>query len=82
MVIFKFRPDLNRVDREVSKQLDIYRVLKERILFLEYAPGRMLNERALTEEFAISRTPLREALNRHSEASRKYSDNGMSHNLP
>ena len=64
MVIFKFRPDSDRVDREIRKQLDIYQVLKERILFLEYAPGRMLNERALTEEFAISRTPLREALNR------------------
>jgi DNA-binding GntR family transcriptional regulator len=64
LVILKFGPDVDRVEREDQKKFDIYQILKERILFLEYPPGRMLNERALTEEFAISRTPLREALNR------------------
>lgn len=43
---------------------DIYATLKERILFLEYPPGMILNEKALTEEFQVSRTPLREVLNR------------------
>jgi DNA-binding GntR family transcriptional regulator len=43
---------------------DIYSTLKERILFLEYPPGMILNEKALTEEFQVSRTPLRDVLNR------------------
>jgi DNA-binding GntR family transcriptional regulator len=42
----------------------IYSTIKERILFLEYPPGTILNEKALTEEFEVSRTPLREVLNR------------------
>lgn len=43
---------------------DIYATMKERILFLEYPPGMILNEKALTEEFRVSRTPLREVLSR------------------
>lgn len=42
----------------------IYTTLKERILFLEYPPGMILNEKALAEEFQVSRTPLRDVLNR------------------
>lgn len=43
---------------------DIYATLKERILFLEYPPGKILNEKVLADEFGVSRTPLREVLNR------------------
>ena len=43
---------------------DIYAVLKERILFLEYKPGQILNENVLAKEFGVSRTPMREILNR------------------
>ena len=42
----------------------IYNVLKERILFLEYKPGQILNENVLAKEFGVSRTPMREILNR------------------
>ena len=42
----------------------IYSKLKNRILFLEYPPGQILNEKVLAEEFNVSRTPLREILNR------------------
>jgi DNA-binding GntR family transcriptional regulator len=42
----------------------IYSVLKERILFLEYKPGQILNENVLAKEFGVSRTPMREILNR------------------
>ncbi len=42
----------------------IYAVLKERILFLEYKPGQILNENVLAKEFGVSRTPMREILNR------------------
>lgn len=43
---------------------EIYRIIKDRILFLEYKPGQILNENTLAEEFGVSRTPLREVLSR------------------
>jgi len=43
---------------------DIYRTVLHRILFFEYPPGRILNENLLAQEFGVSRTPLREVLNR------------------
>lgn len=43
---------------------EIYRIIKDRILFLEYKPGQILNEKTLAEEFGVSRTPLREVLSR------------------
>jgi len=44
--------------------VDIYRTILHRILFFEYPPGRILNENLLAKEFGVSRTPLREVLNR------------------
>jgi DNA-binding GntR family transcriptional regulator len=43
---------------------EIYRIVKDRILFLEYKPGQILNEKVLADEFGISRTPLRDVLSR------------------
>ncbi|WP_372682437.1 GntR family transcriptional regulator [Desulfosarcina sp.] len=43
---------------------DIYREIKRRILYLEYAPGQILNENVLAKEFGVSRTPMREVLYR------------------
>ena len=43
---------------------EIYEILKDRILFMEYRPGHILNEKVLAEEFKMSRTPLREVLMR------------------
>ena len=42
----------------------IYTVIKDRILFLEYTPGQILNENVLAKEFGVSRTPMRDVLNR------------------
>jgi len=42
----------------------LYAELRRRILELELAPGADLDEAALAEAFGVSRTPLREALNR------------------
>jgi DNA-binding GntR family transcriptional regulator len=42
----------------------IYTVIKNRILFLEYTPGQILNENVLAKEFGVSRTPMRDVLNR------------------
>lgn len=41
---------------------EIYKQIKERILFFEYTPGEMLSEKKIAEEFAVSRTPVREVL--------------------
>lgn len=43
---------------------EIYETLKDRILFMEYPPGHILNEKVLADEFRMSRTPLREVLMR------------------
>lgn len=41
---------------------EIYEVMRERIALLTYEPGAMLGEVALAEEFGVSRTPIRQAL--------------------
>ena len=38
---------------------DIFNTLKERIVTLQYEPGKILNEIELSEEFGVSRTPIR-----------------------
>ena len=43
---------------------DIQGVILQRIRLLEYSPGSRLHEAKLAEEFGVSRTPVREALNR------------------
>ena len=42
--------------------IDIYKQLHQRILFIEYEPGQILKEQTLAEEFGVSRTPLRTVL--------------------
>ncbi len=48
--------------RERSERL--YRILRDRICLLDYAPGSHLSEEELASEFAISRTPIRRVLAR------------------
>ncbi|WP_413992363.1 GntR family transcriptional regulator [Labrys okinawensis] len=43
---------------------DIYDALRERICLLRYPPGMRLSEHELAGEFAVSRTPVRQALQR------------------
>ncbi|QFR34658.1 GntR family transcriptional regulator [Ancylobacter sp. TS-1] len=43
---------------------DIYRALRDRICLLRYPPGMLLGEHELAEEFTVSRTPVRQALQR------------------
>jgi DNA-binding GntR family transcriptional regulator len=42
--------------------IGIFQVLKKRIIEMEYEPGMAISEKALIEEFEVSRTPVREAL--------------------
>jgi len=41
-----------------------YRIIRNRIVTCEFSPGSPLNERELCEMICVSRTPIREALNR------------------
>lgn len=43
---------------------EIYRVLRDEILTLQLEPGNPLDETSLSRRFAVSRSPIREALNR------------------
>lgn len=42
----------------------VYHILRGKLINCEYAPGSLLNEAQLSEELGVSRTPVREALNR------------------
>jgi DNA-binding GntR family transcriptional regulator len=44
--------------------LEIFEILKKRIIRLDYAPGEILNESDIAEEFKISRTPVRKIFDR------------------
>lgn len=45
----------------VLKQDEIFEELRNRIVRLEYEPGKILNEVEIAEEFGVSRTPIRHA---------------------
>jgi DNA-binding GntR family transcriptional regulator len=53
------------VEKEASSLADkAYRAVREMIVSLELRPGAVVNERELTEQLGIGRTPMREALRR------------------
>ncbi len=43
---------------------NMFNILKDRILYMEYQPGQILNENMLAQEFGVSRSPVRNVLNR------------------
>ncbi len=45
----------------------IFQAIRDRIIYLEYPPGKLLVEKDLCAEFKVSRTPLREALQKLKE---------------
>lgn len=49
---------------KLGKVDEIYKILKHKIINVEYLPGEVLNESMLANEFGMSRTPVREALRR------------------
>ncbi|MCV2866722.1 GntR family transcriptional regulator [Albidovulum sediminicola] len=55
----------------------IQRLLLERICLLKYQPGDQLKEAELAREFGVSRTPVRDALNRISHLGLIVSRNGV-----
>ena len=55
----------------------IYKAIRERISLLEYAPGAILNEGLLAQEFGVSRTPIRSVLQRLSYEGLVTTRNGI-----
>jgi DNA-binding GntR family transcriptional regulator len=53
---------------KTSIHYNIFRALRDRIIYLEYPPGMNISEKALCEEFRVSRTPVREALRKLEDA--------------
>ncbi len=45
----------------------IFKAIRDRIVYMEYPPGKILPEKELCEEFGVSRTPLREAIQKLKE---------------
>ncbi|KUO51045.1 MAG: GntR family transcriptional regulator [Desulfitibacter sp. BRH_c19] len=45
--------------KKILSNNEIYKILKERIIQLEYDPGEILNENDIANEFELSRTPVR-----------------------
>ena len=52
------------IDRRRSVPRQVYEVLREKILTVQLKPGESINERWLAEWLGVSRTPIREAINR------------------
>jgi DNA-binding GntR family transcriptional regulator len=56
---------------------EIHETLRDRICLLEYAPGSLLREALLAEEFGVSRTPIREILQRLAQEGLVSTRNGV-----
>lgn len=48
--------------KELQRNNEIYSTLRDRIIFVEYEPGRSISEQKMAQEFNCSRVPVREAL--------------------
>ncbi len=49
------------VKKRNNKQ-ELYRIIKDKILYYDLKPGQIINEDALANELSVSRTPIREIL--------------------
>lgn len=59
----------------LSLKESAYRIIKEKLLNLEYEPGSRIREDLLAQEISMSRTPVREAIN-------QLSAEGLVNNIP
>lgn len=74
-------PDIVRIEAPaVSRRIspdEIHETIRDRICLLEYAPGSLLREAALAAEFGVSRTPIREIMQRLAQEGLVESRNGV-----
>lgn len=63
---FKGRCGMIHDNDKAAKGLSlcVYRKMLDKLISCEYAPGSQINEMQLAEEYNVSRTPIREAVNR------------------
>lgn len=52
------------MDKQIGLKKYVYEIIRSRIIHGVYEPGMMIYEQALTQELEVSRTPVREALNK------------------
>ncbi len=64
MAAKKARKSSRRRESQAERFERIYVAIRERICLLEYPPGTLLNEALLADEFEVSRTPVRNVLQR------------------
>ena len=53
---------MSLIEKQLPYKVKVYNLLKDAIISGKYEPGDELNERRLSEEMGISRTPIREGL--------------------
>ncbi len=74
-------PDIVQIETlAVSRRIapdEIHETIRDRICLLEYAPGSLLREAALAAEFGVSRTPIREIMQRLAQEGLVESRNGV-----
>lgn len=51
----------------MSRPEKIFKTIRDRIVYMEYPPGKLLPEKDLCDEFKVSRTPIREAIQKLKE---------------
>ncbi|WP_053362587.1 GntR family transcriptional regulator [Bacillus sp. FJAT-27251] len=51
------------MEKQLSMAETVYQTIKQKIIYVEYAPGTLIREGELASELGISKTPVREALN-------------------
>ncbi|MCP4470564.1 MAG: GntR family transcriptional regulator [Gammaproteobacteria bacterium] len=64
MAVKETRKSSRRRESQTERFERIYEAIRERICLLEYPPGTLLNEALLADEFEVSRTPVRNVLQR------------------
>ena len=56
---------MNYINISLSEK--IFKTIRDRIVYMEYPPGKLIPEKELCDEFKVSRTPLREAIQKLKE---------------
>ncbi|KKK39951.1 hypothetical protein WQ57_01370 [Mesobacillus campisalis] len=51
------------MEKQLSMAESVYQKIKQKIIYVEYAPGTLIREGELASELGVSKTPVREALN-------------------